>query len=471
MEILMPVSRHDRTTISSGSAGGSRVRPKSSRLRQKIDTTYSYFRIKVDPLISACVATFLLKQPENVLKAMCSYFDNLDSKLGTDCFADIGCYEPKKGQKSYFTYNLGPVLSKLVDMIATTQPYDVLGFICQKLAEFPVSTYDSVDHDDRRIHDNAHEKEQELPVSIRRNKLNDAISLANVINPSTVPDLRTVPVPEVNTTSVAKPENKDRIASKESVTSVVPEIVKNVLESKETEKSIPKDTLAIDIVTKDSVTTIRTEAIKNIQLSILGMGGSGKTSIINALQGKFETKIKPSLGFKPTTMMLGENINVKFYDLGGGKKIRNIWGDYHHDVHAVLYVFDASLTGDDLEESIKLFEETVKHPFLSNKPLLIMANKHDKVGALSVSEIGELLKLKELVNSGGIQSIECSSFSSETQSDVFNTIEINVETDNNLPSDLTIDPRFEKGLELFLELIQKDFDTLNKRVLNDIAIK
>jgi small GTP-binding protein len=122
-------------------------------------------------------------------------------------------------------------------------------------------------------------------------------------------------------------------------------------------------------------------------------------------------------------MMLGENINVKFYDLGGGVKIRGIWAEYYHDVHAVIYVFDASIKVEkELNESVELFKNTINHPLLLNKPLLILANKQDKEDTLSSSKISELLNLKESKNQN-IVVIECSSFISKFNSTLFVTPE------------------------------------------------
>ena len=46
------------------------------------------------------------------------------------------------------------------------------------------------------------------------------------------------------------------------------------------------------------------------------------------MQADYDSKAKPTLGFRPTTMMLGETMKIKLFDLGGGKKIRDIWEQY-----------------------------------------------------------------------------------------------------------------------------------------------
>lgn len=409
-------------------------RPQSSRLRHKIDDTYSYFTRKVDPIIAACVANFLFRQPMDILAAMKLYFHNLFNVIDRDCFLEVECYLPKKAQKIYFTHNLGPQLSKIVDAIATSQPADVLDFICRFLMDqksssgiiVPIAAPISI------------VPKAIVPIKVEsdhsstaRNKINDAISMASKIenNP-------TQPV----TSTLNKEHSLDWVPNGEHSAGDKPKEISPI-----------------------------TAISKSIQISIIGMGGGGKTSIINALQGNFSTKMKPSLGFKPTTMQLGENINVRFYDLGGGKKIRDIWVEYYHDVHAIIYVFDASLTDSELNESVALFQSTMKNPFLQGKPLLVLANKQDKKGALSSIDLSELLQLKTINCDSAI--IEaCSSFISSTNQNIF-TPTIEDENALSIPLNETLDPRLESALESFLSIIQKEFPDLDTRVTHDFNEK
>ena len=421
----------DSRTSNSNLIGTKITQPRGHNC--KMDDTYTYFSKKVDPVISPCVANFLFMQPQDIISALRLYFDHVRKGLGVHNFEGIDCYNPKKNQKIYFTYNFGPIISKLIDMIATSQPFDVVDYICIQLSDtvfldlFGVSV------------NNDFGSEHDTKTKSTRNRLNDAITLANSIgNP--------VLNGAANGSSkiiVLKPEKED-----------TPVLVGS---QKQTSN-------------KDENKTSSTEKSKNIQITLLGMDGSGKTSIINALQGKFEHKMKPSLGFKPTTMVLGDDgCNIKFYDLGGGSKIRSIWVDYYHDIHAIIYVFDASLTGDELNQNILLFQSTMKHPSLSEKPILILANKQDKVGAISSLKLSELLDLKNIPKKN-ISFVECSSFVSKSgpafpkdqNTDLPQTEQFEKKEDS------TVDPKLEAGLELFLSIIQKDFVNLNQRVINDI---
>jgi small GTP-binding protein len=419
----LPAAANDRTEMQMKSK--QRIaRPTSSRLRVKIDRTYLYFTKEVDPLISPCVAYFLFNQPQDIIVAMRMYFDHVKKGLELDKLHDISFYNPKLSQKIYFATILGPVIAKLVDTIASVHPLDVMNFICEQLinVDFIASIF-------ARNNQNLDEETGNVATKTR-NKLNEAISLASTMG---------VPVIDANT----------------------------LLQSGKITKILPES--ESELVPKEKVS----EKVRNIQISFLGSSGSGKSSIINALQGNFNMKIKPSLGFKPTTMMLGENINVKFYDLGGGVKIRGIWAEYYHDVHAIIYVFDASIKEEkELNESVDLFKKTIHHPLLLNKPLLILANKQDKVDTLSSSKISELLKLKELGNQN-IAVVDCASFVSKSNSIVFTTPDMEKPEvpEEHGPDDFISDPKFDTALEKFLDVIQEDFEALNKRVDIDIENK
>ena len=44
---------------------------------------------------------------------------------------------------------------------------------------------------------------------------------------------------------------------------------------------------------------------------LLGLDGSGKTTLLGTLQGEKNPRVRPSVGFKPVTMMLGEDLKVR----------------------------------------------------------------------------------------------------------------------------------------------------------------
>lgn len=400
-------------------------RPKSSRLRHKIDNTYAYFSKKVDHLIAACVANFLFRQPVDVFNSMKFYFLHMRKGLGENCFIKIECRDPKLPQKVYFAQHLGPVLAKVVDSITVTQPSDVVNFVCEEFINNKAWSV-SCGNTDQKV------EIFKQNLSSRRGSQLEC-EVPNTRNAENVSPAESSPV------------GKD-IA---------------------TRKNLPKKRGSI-------------LAIKNIRVCVIGNSGSGKTSILNALEGNFEKKPKPSLGFKPIAMKLGDDININFYDLGGGKKIRSIWCEYFHDVHAVLYAFDASLKGEELEDSIALFQSTMMNPLLAGKPLFILANKQDCEGALNAQELSAFLDLRACNNAGYVIA-ECVSFTSTSSSsssvvssggiptNIPNKIE-NALVDDT-PVTFGVDVRFETALESFLEIVKDHYTALDSRVSSDVATK
>lgn len=44
---------------------------------------------------------------------------------------------------------------------------------------------------------------------------------------------------------------------------------------------------------------------------LLGLDGAGKTTLLGTLQGEKDPHVRPSVGFKPVAMMLGDQLKVK----------------------------------------------------------------------------------------------------------------------------------------------------------------
>ena len=195
---------------------------------------------------------------------------------------------------------------------------------------------------------------------------------------------------------------------------------------------------------------------RTIQIGVFGLNNTGKTTIMNILQGKFDAYTKPTIGFRPLSMALDEMTKVQFYDIGGGKKIRDIWDQYYHDIHAVLYVLDATSANDPalLQETVEVFKKTVASKYLQRKPLLIFANKQDLPQAQSAASWQEILPIPDEYQDN-LYIAECSSLIPE-----------NVEEGSYQP-----DPNIEGSIEMLIQSIFKNYDTLNARVKLDCQEK
>jgi ADP-ribosylation factor-like protein 13B len=220
--------------------------------------------------------------------------------------------------------------------------------------------------------------------------------------------------------------------------------------------TVSDTTLAAPTTTAAAPAEQKPKAVpKAIQVIMLGVDGAGKTSFINALQGNFDLT-KATIGFRPTPMMMGPD-KVKFYDLGGGSRIRDIWTEYYHDVHGIVYVVDSTVRdGERAEESVRLFHSTLSNDFLNSKPILLLGNKQDKEGAMTAEEISAMYgtsaypTLKVAVAS-------CNPYATAMAE--------NPEVE--AAEDRVTDSRIEAALEGLLTTIQDSFDTLNAKVSAD----
>jgi hypothetical protein len=145
-------------------------------------------------------------------------------------------------------------------------------------------------------------------------------------------------------------------------------------------------------------------------------------------------------------MALNEDTTVKFYDLGGGPRIRDIWAQYYHDAHAVVFMVDSSSSAERMEEARRVFQACRESPYLSGKPLLTLASKQDAEGAVSPDEVAVFLGL------GDQPSVSTAGCSVAPDAAV---------------GEATVDSRIESGLSWLLNEVQIQFGTLQARVASD----
>ncbi len=162
---------------------------------------------------------------------------------------------------------------------------------------------------------------------------------------------------------------------------------------------------------------------KTIVILVLGIGGSGKTTLISRLKEGVSEKCstsglattkknhRPTMGFRPTLLkykcrgggrrdnpeenvhdLMTSTCTIKLCDIGGSSKIRGIWQSYYQDAHAIIYLMRTDVAtascatscgssseldgcGDELSEAMNVAVETLDHKYVKDKPLLIILNK------------------------------------------------------------------------------------------------
>ncbi|KRZ45170.1 ADP-ribosylation factor-like protein 1, partial [Trichinella pseudospiralis] len=135
---------------------------------------------------------------------------------------------------------------------------------------------------------------------------------------------------------------------------------------------------------------------REMRILILGLDGAGKTTILYRLQvGEVVTTI-PTIGFN-VEQVTYKNLKFQVWDLGGQTSIRPYWRCYYSNTDAVIYVVDSAdkdRVGISKQELVSMLEEEE----LKNAILVILANKQDIPGCLSVTEVHRALGLEALRN-------------------------------------------------------------------------
>ncbi|CAG9462307.1 unnamed protein product [Pedinophyceae sp. YPF-701] len=134
---------------------------------------------------------------------------------------------------------------------------------------------------------------------------------------------------------------------------------------------------------------------REVTVMLLGVDNAGKTTIFQALQGDF-THTTPTWGFNNQRFAY-RGVHVNLYDVGGGRRIRGIWRRYLPEVHAAIWVVDASDAGrlDDARDAITA---ALADKHLQGKPFLLLANKQDVEGAAAASEVEARLGVSDALD-------------------------------------------------------------------------
>lgn len=132
----------------------------------------------------------------------------------------------------------------------------------------------------------------------------------------------------------------------------------------------------------------------NIRCLVLGLDNAGKSSVVAKLFNKSSRAVAPTVGFQISTMRLNR-FTIDFWDVGGQQTLRPFWSNYYHAADALIWVVDSTdqaRLGDCLRELNSVLGEGR----LKGAELLILANKQDVKGALSVSVIREILNFDQM---------------------------------------------------------------------------
>ncbi|XP_061786453.1 ADP-ribosylation factor-like protein 13A isoform X2 [Nerophis lumbriciformis] len=136
------------------------------------------------------------------------------------------------------------------------------------------------------------------------------------------------------------------------------------------------------------------EPIRPVTLLVVGLDKAGKTSSIRGmLRVPHAVECGPTQGCVRNQTRV-ENYLVTLLDVGGSA---GVWGDFYGEAHGIIFVVDSS-DRPRMKEVKEVLTDLLKQPRVAGKPILVLANKQDKMKALLGSDLTEMLSLEKLVN-------------------------------------------------------------------------
>lgn len=131
---------------------------------------------------------------------------------------------------------------------------------------------------------------------------------------------------------------------------------------------------------------------------LLGLDNAGKSTLLYKLKHNACVSTVPTIGFNVEMFDARKNrksIALTVWDVGGQGKMREHWTSFYQDAAAVVFVVDSSSRGR-LEEARRELENTLRSEQLRGRPLVLLANKQDVNGALTVTEIKDKFNLNKI---------------------------------------------------------------------------
>jgi len=247
-------------------------------------------------------------------------------------------------------------------------------------------------------------------------------------------------------------------------------------------------------------------APKNVTLLIVGFDGSGKSTLVNNFLGRPFEHTNATVGFERNTISVpacpgpvssssaaaaaassssvghASPFQVQLYGLGGASNIRGYWNNYLDAVHGLVFVVDASQTSPALWEELSAqFRALLTDPLVQGKPVLVYANKQDRPGALSSTEVSMRLHADDLAaTSPHVHFVKCTARTDASRKPVPAESPLSPAgaalhpealemSGQHVGTSRDVDPNIPRGLSWLLGRIEAQYQSLSERVATDVA--
>lgn len=114
---------------------------------------------------------------------------------------------------------------------------------------------------------------------------------------------------------------------------------------------------------------------KKLEVVIVGLGNSGKTTLLHVLSDGTPIETVPTVGLNVRMIKKG-GVQMKCWDLAGGEQYRDEWGRFTKGCDVIIFVVDANAM-HLLPEAKKELHRLLEDKELARTALLVVANKID----------------------------------------------------------------------------------------------
>jgi Arf/Sar family protein len=144
------------------------------------------------------------------------------------------------------------------------------------------------------------------------------------------------------------------------------------------------------------LTKLRALFARKMEIVVVGLENSGKTTFINSLAEGSPGETVPTIGLNVKQITKG-NLMIKAWDLGGQIQYRSEWARYAKGTQVIIFVVDSSAV-DLITYSRRELHSMLEERDLANIPLLVLANKIDINPHLTEPEIITGLNLDYVID-------------------------------------------------------------------------
>ena len=130
---------------------------------------------------------------------------------------------------------------------------------------------------------------------------------------------------------------------------------------------------------------------------MLGLGDSGKSTILYWPILKQRVTYVPTIGFNVETINSSSGTKITIWDVGDQEQMRPLWAHYYPFCQGFIVVVDGSNI-DTLQISREIFRPIAAHNDMRGVPLLLLVNKSDLPSFIGLSAVVNALGMDRVVD-------------------------------------------------------------------------